>query len=166
MAVTLEAPRAFYHSRYPLVEDLDPRELPEAFSFLSADELPPEFTAYNQPFMIDEEDIDFGKEFKLPGTKDDEHELGPGLLPPAEVEELDEEFPASDFDHNFDNGVGKEFDGDFAPEEDDEYDLESSDDEDLEAIPDKLAEIEEAADDVVPPADDEEVIPDDIEIDD
>lgn len=166
MAVTLEAPQTFYHSRYPLVEDLDPQELPEAFSCLYEDELPPVFTTYNQPFMIDEEEFDFGKELKIPGVKEDQHELGEGLLPTAEADELDDEFPASDFDHNFDAGVGREFDGDFEPELDDEYELEHAMDDDLEAVPDKLAEIEEAADDVVTPADDEEIVPDDIEIDD
>lgn len=162
MAVTLFRPRYLLWG-----ETLSPWELPEAFTPLTPDEMPPVFTATrNQPFMIDEEDIDFGKELKIPGTPEDEHELTPGLLPPAEVEEIDEEFPANDFDHNFDDGVGKEFGGDFAPEEDDEYELEHAMDEDLTTVPDKIEEIENSDDDVAAVPDDEEIIPEDVDIDD
>lgn len=154
----------FVKPLYPLFGDeLGYDDFPEAFAMLTKDELPPEFTTYNKPFMIDDEDIDLPV---FPGKKHQDTEIDPTLLPPPLDDDAEDDgVKVSDFDYNFDDGVGKEFGGDFAPEEDDEYDLEHTMADD-EEIPDKLEEIETAADDVAAPADDEEVIPEDVEIDD
>jgi hypothetical protein len=150
-AILAMAEDRFVKPLYPLLGDeLGFDDHPEAFALLTEAELPPEFTTYNSPFMIDDEDFDF--EPKLP-KKPKEAEIDPGLLPPPLADDAEDDgVKVSDFDFDFDE--------DFAEEEDDEYGIEHAMDD--EEIPDKLEEIESAADDVAPPADDEEIIPEDV----
>lgn len=111
---------------YPaFADDLDPADMPEAFLFMTDNELPPELPPDDAPpqvFNIDDEDHNFGQEF-MP-VEEPEIEVPEDEAAPLTEEEVERQADEAD-DQAFinSNDFDDDFNEDFEEELDDEYDL-------------------------------------------